>query len=70
MFKRLLTGTPGNEGHAPSNAASTGGNAVEPRPIKTEPDTPTYYSHHNIHTQVSTQDLSIAVVWSIKHMHV
>lgn len=51
-----LTGNPGNDGHAPSNATSTGGNAIEPRPIKTEPDTPTLYSHHNIHTQVSTRD--------------
>ncbi|GAA6098415.1 transcription factor GATA-4, partial [Tachysurus ichikawai] len=46
-------GTPGNDGHALSNAASTGGNVVEPRSIKTEPDTLTHYSHHNLHTQIS-----------------
>ncbi|KAM9496251.1 transcription factor GATA-4 isoform 1-T2 [Clarias gariepinus] len=46
-------GNPGNDSHAPSNAASTGGNAIEHRPIKTEPDTPTLYSHHNIHAQIS-----------------
>ncbi|XP_027032878.1 transcription factor GATA-4 [Tachysurus fulvidraco] len=46
-------GTPGNDSHAPSNAASTGGNVVEPRSIKTEPDTLTHYSHHNLHTQIS-----------------
>ncbi|KAL6485811.1 hypothetical protein MHYP_G00052030 [Metynnis hypsauchen] len=46
-------GTPGTEGHTPSGAASTSGTTAEPRPIKTEPETPTLYSHHNIHTQVS-----------------
>ncbi|KAG9282541.1 transcription factor GATA-4 [Astyanax mexicanus] len=40
------------DGHTPSNA-STSGTAAELRPIKTEPDTPTLYSHHNIHTQVT-----------------
>lgn len=63
MLTWCLTGNPGNEGHTPSNAANTGGHAVEPRPIKTEPDTPTLYSHHNIHTQVSTEDCII------RHVH-
>ncbi|XP_036438185.1 transcription factor GATA-4 [Colossoma macropomum] len=46
-------GTPGTEGHTPSGAASTSGTTAEPCPIKTEPETPTLYSHHNIRTQVS-----------------
>ncbi|KAI4888934.1 hypothetical protein NFI96_025072 [Prochilodus magdalenae] len=46
-------GTPGTEGHTTSSAASTSGSTAEPRPIKTEPDTPTLYSLHNLHTQVS-----------------
>ncbi|XP_026855701.2 transcription factor GATA-4 [Electrophorus electricus] len=45
-------GTPGTDGHNPSSAAGTSGTIAEPRTIKTEPDTPTLYSRHNIHTQV------------------
>ncbi|TSL47601.1 Transcription factor GATA-4 [Bagarius yarrelli] len=52
-LNKAKPGTPGNDGHTPSNAASTEGNAVEPRPIKTEPDTPIHYSHHSLHTQIS-----------------
>ncbi|XP_072535635.1 transcription factor GATA-4 [Salminus brasiliensis] len=44
--------TPGADGHT-SSSASASGTPADLRPIKTEPDTPTLYSHHNIHTQVS-----------------
>ncbi|XP_066533194.1 transcription factor GATA-4 [Hoplias malabaricus] len=47
-------GTPGTGCHTPSSVANTSGNSGDPRPIKTEPDTPTLYSHHNICTQVSS----------------
>ncbi|KAI5608491.1 transcription factor GATA-4, partial [Silurus asotus] len=47
------SGNSGNDDHTPSNVASTCGNAEEHRPIKTEPGTPTLYSHHNLHTQIS-----------------
>ncbi|XP_076844228.1 transcription factor GATA-4 [Brachyhypopomus gauderio] len=46
-------GTPGTDGHTPSAPTSTNGTGAEARVIKTEPDTPTLFSHHNIHTQVS-----------------
>ncbi|XP_062406173.1 transcription factor GATA-4 [Sardina pilchardus] len=45
-------GVPALDSHAPSSTPSSRSNVDEPRPIKTEPDTHTLYTHHHLHTQV------------------
>ncbi|XP_076128427.1 transcription factor GATA-4 [Alosa pseudoharengus] len=46
-------GTPAMDSHTPSSTPSSNHNVDdEPRPIKTEPDTHTLYTHHHLHTQV------------------
>ncbi|KAL2082193.1 hypothetical protein ACEWY4_022011 [Coilia grayii] len=43
----------GTDSQTPSSTPSSSNNAEQPRPIKTEPDTHSLYTHH-LHTQVSS----------------
>ncbi|XP_030627543.1 transcription factor GATA-4 [Chanos chanos] len=52
-LNKSKSGTPGNDVQTPSSTPSSSNTAEESRPIKTEPDTPTLYSHHNIHAQMT-----------------
>ncbi|XP_026196383.1 transcription factor GATA-4 [Anabas testudineus] len=56
-LNKSQTGTPSSEGTpvTPSSTprASTTTNTDEPRPIKTEPETHSLYTHHSNHTQIS-----------------
>ncbi|XP_028997827.1 transcription factor GATA-4 [Betta splendens] len=54
---QTATGTPGGSEGTPATPTSTprapGAAAEEPRPIKTEPETHSLYTHHSAHTQIS-----------------
>ncbi|XP_071753104.1 transcription factor GATA-4 [Centroberyx gerrardi] len=54
-LNKSQTGTPGGEGTpvTPSSTPRAHPTSEEPRQIKTEPETPSLYTHHSTHAQIS-----------------